>query len=478
MMAEKIGVVFGRMLAEGVRKIAYVEERKVVAVQDELGKLVRRSGKDYIQYLCKGHLPREADQVEVLAAQLVQRGRVDELWLRAFLHSANRPEIDVDRLCNTLLFQSIHPELTRHLRTDNQVQLFGVEHVIDAIVKAMDSDYMISIQGIGGIGKTALADAVARRFIRQSGTNLTGVLWVMVEQTRPFANLPSQESVSCLQLDVVLNTIGEQLGLRQFAHHDIAHKKALITEAMQGKPYLIVIDNLHSSSDVDLLMPLLLPIANPTRIVLTVRQAQPFEYIRSFELPELSLAALLKLILYRGRTIGWIRELDEETLIAQAQRDGAFGWLLTASDVRLQYLGRIIEIAGGNPLAILLIVGQLHSREPHTVFKDFTIGVNEAHDSLDLYNRIYRSLWQTSSPDEKDVLRLMGDMTITGVSYVDLARWANELGLTEPRLRSAILKLQRKMLLMVDTSSPTTYYYRIHQLTHTFIRHSIFQLIY
>ena len=143
---------FTRLLTEGIHHISLRENKQLLVVEDELGQAIGRSGSSAIQYWRKGHLPAKASDVETLAREIVQRGRVGCTWLERFLRSANYPDVDI--LCEEL-FPNYQ---TRHLPTPATPLIGREQDVADVLTILKDSQvHLLTLTGAPGVGKTRLA---------------------------------------------------------------------------------------------------------------------------------------------------------------------------------------------------------------------------------------------------------------------------------------------------------------------------------
>ena len=88
---------FAQLLTEGIHRIRLREGKTVQVVQDELGYVLEREGGSAIEYWRKGHIPTNLAEVEILARELVRRGRLEQSWLEQFLRSADHPAPEVLR---------------------------------------------------------------------------------------------------------------------------------------------------------------------------------------------------------------------------------------------------------------------------------------------------------------------------------------------------------------------------------------------
>ncbi|MCB0084313.1 MAG: hypothetical protein KDE47_25410, partial [Caldilineaceae bacterium] len=176
-----------------------------------------------------------------------------------------------------------------------------------------------------------------------------------------------------------------------------------------------VIDNLETVHDVESLLPLLQDFANPTRFILTSRYnlySEPNIY--HFAVSELS------------------RE-DTRTLVRHKAELSNLPVLATAADAELAC---IYDTVGGNPLAIRLVVGQVHVHSLHHIVRNLRQVKGESTENL--YAYIYRQAWESLDELGKRILLAMplappaGDDLefIAAMSEIDideLARGLNQL---------------------------------------------------
>lgn len=82
---------FADLLTQAVRRIKALEDKNLEVIQDELGYALSRDGGSFIQYLRKGHVPTEIQDLEMLAHELVQRNGLDEAACERFLRYGAHP---------------------------------------------------------------------------------------------------------------------------------------------------------------------------------------------------------------------------------------------------------------------------------------------------------------------------------------------------------------------------------------------------
>ncbi len=227
------------------------------------------------------------------------------------------------------------------LETPRPTHLFGVadqQHKLLETLSDPRSRWVIVLEGIGGIGKTALADWAVRQVI--TAPFYTDIAWVSARQEifTLWSGLSAQPPRPALTLEGFLDALITQLDLPDLRPLPPTHKFNEVRTFLKEQPYLIVVDNLETAADYQALVPHLLDLAAPTRFLLTSRYSlRAYPGVYSITLQELSWPDSLELMRHEAheRGIHWLGEASEETLFL------------------------IYQVVGGNPLALKLVVGQI-----------------------------------------------------------------------------------------------------------------------
>lgn len=219
---------FARLLTEGIYQIRLREHKNIAIVQDEVGYAIGREGGSPIEYWRKGHIPKEREEIELLAQELVERGKLDRPWLVGFLDAADYilpepfiqelfPESDPsqDEADQTRLMLAVKPVYKNAGVPSPPNQLVGRKDELAEIAKLIsdydeDSCRLVTLLGPGGIGKTRLSVEVARQL--QDGDRFPdGVVFI------PLASISTIDAVPgalASGLSLPLNTaqnVNEQL---------------------------------------------------------------------------------------------------------------------------------------------------------------------------------------------------------------------------------------------------------------------------
>lgn len=335
----------------------------------------------------------------------------------------------------------------RHLPPPDYLALFGVARQLHSLVELFAPSSpvpFVSIEGLGGIGKTSLARAVAHQLAEQN--HWRDILWVSAKQHRlsergelhPFA-APART------LDDIVNALTDQLGQTQLAGLPVAAKLARLKPFLNSAPHLIIIDNLETVADVDVLLPALQPLAGVTRFLLTSRQSMSrYPFVKSVPVPELS-------------------PVDSQALVgSELQRLGQ------KIIVGKQEVERLYYYIGGLPLALKLTAAQLGHRSLDEVIRQMQkVGKTTPYS---LYAFIYRHTWALLNDTARMLLLSVLDIGPDG----DNAAWLRRMNpdLPEADFDAALSQLIDFSLVEVGGTLANRVY-RLHRLTVTFLQTDI-----
>ena len=356
----------------------------------------------------------------------------------------------IDQLADVLATMEGRTRTQRHalqeerLEPSTYLRLFGVDAYRDQLLGLLldgASPWIVALNGMGGIGKTSLADATARTLIRR---RLDGeVVWVSARQQRfDLGGVVRQNAQPALTVTGMLEALTMQLlpGAPPFTSSEKA--VSTLRAAFEERPTLIVVDNLETAADVESLLPVLHQLAGPAKILLTSRhslfgQAGVFH----MQVPELGEPEALSLVRLEAEQ----RNLPE---------------LAAAHDLQLH---PIYQTVGGNPLALRLVVGQSHIHSLATVLGNLQGAQGTPVETL--YTYIYRWAWDNLGETPRRALLAMPLVTERGAPAAYLAQLS---GLEAGELSDALAELVT--LSLVDSrGSALDRRYTIHNLTRTFL---------
>ncbi len=326
--------------------------------------------------------------------------------------------------------------------------LFGVEEKQTFVARELCREAgpaLVSIDGMGGAGKTTLARAVAERC---TGA-FDALLWLTARRETEYDTwFGARHKLERppLTAEMILDAVVVRLGLREMTRQSVAEKVALLRPYLSKLKVLVVIDNLETAADGETIVSLANQLVRPTRFIITSRYRLPADL--AIHLNDLPLPDSLALLRHEAGVRG-----------LEAMRQ--------ASDADLE---PIYHVVGGNPLALKLVIGQV----THLPLKRVLDALQKARSpngtETTFYSYLYQQSWNLLSPAARELLLTMPVLPITGGSWDDLAALS---GLDEPALEQAVAELVRLSLL--DAGGWPDKVYSIHRLTYTFLMSEVMQ---
>lgn len=388
----------------------------------------------------------EGKAIQTIAAELnMAEGTVYNKQSEAITHLA-----DLLNAREAQVRHDYHHALAARLPLPANNALVGISHHLTHLVDLLctpSAPWLIALAGIGGIGKTTLADAVARQAILREHFDDIG--WVTAKQ-QVFSGQGGLRELDqpALSTDALIRTLLTQLLPTTPLTPTMtrAELQALLRTHLGRRPYLIVIDNLETLTDIETLLDTLRDLANPTKFLLTARTSFFHEAdVYHFPVPELSQALALHLV----RQEAQIRNLPE---------------LRHASDSDLQ---PIVETVGGNPLAIRLVVGQLHLHALEVILENLRAARGQTMEQF--YTYIYRQAWDALDETARRVLLVMPLVSHLGGSLDHICKVSGiDIGAVTDALGQLI------HLSLVDSRGDLkSRRYTIHNLTATFLQEQV-----
>jgi len=367
---------FGHLLTGAINSIAAYESKTSAAVEMELGEKLGVASSTVQRYKA-GHLPPETHMVECLASESVRRGYLNREWLSRFLRTARYPAPDA---IIEGLFPA-HPQAAQKrvyqnlpAPTYNQFVMRARAYA-DVIDGLRQRTAVVLVTSLGGMGKTSLAREVAAHCLAGdcSVPTFDAVVWVSDKGREGATNL-----------SVVLDEIARTLDYPGFTSLPFDDKRYEVEQLLRRQRVLLVVDNFETITDGALLS-WLLRLPEPSKALVTSR-----EYHAEF----------------RG---SWPVDLRG---MSQAECDEFMHNQLHF--LRMEELvenpadlAPICEVTGGNPKAIMLVLGYLkHGQRPLSeVIDEIYAGRGNLFD--DLFTRAWQLLDDTAQ-------RVQGFLKVSG----------------------------------------------------------------
>ncbi|MEM7128027.1 MAG: BTAD domain-containing putative transcriptional regulator [Chloroflexota bacterium] len=325
-------------------------------------------------------------------------------------------------------------------------KLFGVETargILAEVIEPTDRPWLIAIDGIGGIGKTTLADALVRSFATTH--RFADIGWVSAKQEEFLADLGIQETGRpALDVETLTDTILGQLGEEPQLTATHQEKETALLHLVKERPYLIVVDNLESVADYEALIPYIRQLANPSKFLITTRLTlQAYSDVYCYSLTELNEADTLAFLRHESETRGIAR-------------------LANASDEQYQEIFRVV---GGNPLALKLVMGQVRFLSLTSVLNNLVEAQGKRIDQL--YTYIYWQAWQMLDNASRQLFVTM--------PMIPNGTFDQLVAISELDMDDAMVALEHLVALSLvqirgDLDEPR---YRLHRLTETFLMNEV-----
>lgn len=322
-------------------------------------------------------------------------------------------------------------------------RLFGVGDKLErlkAFLRDEQARWLVAVDGMGGIGKTALSRAAVEELVVEG--RFEAVAWITAQQ-RFFAWGRAHEvDEPALTYSALLEELAQALQVEPLAALAEEEREQRLRATLRQHPTLIVVDNLETAADVQALVMGLDRLVRPAKALLTTRhRVSACEQVTSLTLDELGRDDALAFVCYHA-----------------AERNVPA--VLAASDADLE---RIAQVTGGNPLAIKLVLGQMLSLHLDKVLADLAAAQGAG---ADFYRFIFHYSWEQLSPTARDLLLYMPLLDPRGTTWQDLAA-VSGVSLTG-NFDPALLELVNASLFNVGCAQGEMWY-SIHRLTEYYI---------
>lgn len=336
----------------------------------------------------------------------------------------------------------------RRLDPPTYDRLFGISDIAQNLTDLLTDPQgppLVMLVGSGGLGKTALADYLARQLIKSH--RFGGIGWISMRpqislwDMRPYFTAESTEHA----IEQLFERLTGQLLGDEYVPSPFNLDKALerLEIFLQRSQHFIVIDNLEVFEPEEALLSLLKRFIPYTKFLLTSRKSpNVFPDVYQVRISPLPADASLALLRHEAtkRNIPSLVQARDDDLMA------------------------IYETVGGNPLALKLVVGQASFHALNTVLED--IQRARGKTVQELYEYLFRWAWNNLSEEEKKILLAMPLLPPEGGDFEQIVFIT---GMKEEIVHDALEKLVSQSLVdVVPGLEKSTY--AVHGLTRTFVQ--------
>lgn len=335
-------------------------------------------------------------------------------------------------------------------------QFVGREKILLEAITALSDPlgkWIVGIDGMGGIGKTALAVEIAERCLRD--TLFEHIIWIQSPKSLSFIRCDQASRLRGLTYDTVLDTIAWQLGYPSLQSEDIQAKELRIHSLLEDLKTLVVLDNLESAGEPqDKIAECLDRILKPSKALLTSRHR------------------------FKGNIYSiHLSGLSEEESINLLQQEAAERGIARVRNASTNELREIANAVGGSPLALKLVVGQLGHMPLEIVLKGVALIPSSYGDEyVSLYRNIFLPSWALLSNSAQRVLVSMAHLspdtggTLESISFIS--------GFSEAEVIRCINELwSLSFVEVVESSNLNDVIYYLHPLTQYFVLSDIVNIL-
>src|SRR5712692_723581 len=241
--------------------------------------------------------------VEIMAKIGKEEANLDRMWGESFLHAAHH--YDAMAILNAVWGPKEIRLIPCNLPTPEHTIFIGRRREIADLLELLSAQYaahLISVDGIGGVGKTALVLEVAFRCLRAStgeGYNsqiptFDAIIFVSAKQQYLTSGglLPSLEAQRTLR-DLFRETAQtlNRFEINQVRQQD---QPSIVRDALSRQRTLLIVDNLETMEEKQEIVAFLYRLPHQVKVVITTRERALFSPIRLEQLEEEDAVNLMK----------------------------------------------------------------------------------------------------------------------------------------------------------------------------------------
>ncbi len=328
------------------------------------------------------------------------------------------------------------------------VSLIGVQpyfELLSQLFGGAEGPGLVSLEGMGGIGKSALARAFISR--PETTERWSRIAWVSARQAILVEDGKlSPVADSATTLEDITARLCDQLGHPGLTAQPLEKRLEGLKSALAQEPHLIVVDNLETVNEYRQLVPALGKMAGLSRFLITTRQTlREFPFVHIIPVMELDRDSAYALI---------------EAEIARRGR---------SRRITPERFDELYQVVGGLPLALKLVAAQLYLRP----LSEILAGFREARVGMDtLYHYLFWQTWQSLHEPAKKFLLSFLPSDPEGED-IEFLRFMSDQ--SEEDFYAALKELDQFSLLEVNGDTERSLY-RLHRLTTTFLQTDILHL--
>jgi hypothetical protein len=339
-------------------------------------------------------------------------------------------------------------------------ELVGRDILMGDVMAALrdpSGKWIVGVDGMGGIGKTALARETADRCVSENLFNM--IVWDQAPKESQGLPTGKGKDKGTLTFETVLDSIARQLGALDVPRLKGPEKELRVKGLLQVQRVLIVLDNLETAKDSqNEIARQLLPLLNPSKALMTSRHRFQGD-------------------IYPVHLTG----LDEDAALSFIRQEAQEKNIPGLSSASVPKLREIAQATGFSPLALKLVVGQLGHLPLDIVLEAlyeirFPKDDSEQNDYVRFFKGIFLPSWELLSGDGQKLLISMSTFVPELGCSFDALRAVSDM--EDNALERSIDELYKCSFIEVTvSSSPNQKRYCLHPLTQYFVLSDIVRVI-
>jgi tetratricopeptide (TPR) repeat protein len=327
----------GKLIKRLTTSLADVKEWSIQESIDYISEETNKSS-DMIYRWQQGRSIPKPEILEILAKIASSEANLSREWCAEFLLATHYP--DTMGLLNTLWRQKELQTIPNRLPRMEHTRLIGRQEESKQLQKLLSPDYaayLITVDGIGGVGKTALVLDVAHQCLQASTGEIVSphvptfdaIIFVTAKQQFLTPQGILQQAQTNRTLRKIFQEVTKTLERQDIPATPLQEQADLVRKILGQQRTLLIVDNLETMDDKQEIISFLYQLPTTVKVVVTTRERTLFAPIRLEQLAE---EAALELI----------EQQAEEKQIKLKTRDAPM----------------LYQRIGGIPAALVYAIGQ------------------------------------------------------------------------------------------------------------------------